>query len=151
MVWQHRSDEKITEVLIMTTFSNATVHSIERSKERLGLNERRAEKTIQLAIERGKAYNDFNSSRERKYLKAHTNSEVYALAYNGYCYIISNTGFCITVYELPVWFGKKKQYDGKTEIKNAKTYYRNHSDSEEVFWYFNDSDLKEEGLEYVRI
>jgi hypothetical protein len=50
-----------------------------------------------------------------------------------------------------VWFGKKKQYDGKTEIKNAKTYYRNHSDSEEVFWYFNDSDLKEEGLEYVRI
>ena len=104
----------------MTTFSNATVHSIERSKERLGLNERRAEKTIQLAIERGKDYKEFNSSRERKYLEQHTNSEVYAVAYNGYCYIIGNSGFCITVYELPVWFGKKKQYDGKTKIKNMK-------------------------------
>ena len=135
----------------MITFSNATVHSIERGKERLGLNEKRAEKTIKLAIERGKAYNDFNSSRERKYLKEHTNSEGHALAYNGYCYIISNTGFCITVYELPVWFGKKKQYDGKTEIKNAKTYYRNHCDSEAVFWYVDYADLGEDGLEYVRI
>ncbi len=135
----------------MTNFSSATVHSIERSKERLGLNEKRAEKTIQLAIERGKDYTDFNSSRERKYLEQHTDSEVYAVAYNGYCYIINNTGFCITVYELPEWFGKKKQYDGKTKIKNMKAYYRNYSDLEDVFWYADNADLKDEGLGYVGI
>jgi hypothetical protein len=133
----------------MTTFSNATVHSIVRSKERLGLNERRAEKTIQLAIERGKDYTEFNSSRERKYLEQHTDSEVYAVAYNGYCYIINNTGFCITVYELPEWFGKKKQYDGKTKIKNMKAYYRNYSDLEDMSWEVDNVNLKEEVLQYV--
>lgn len=135
----------------MTRFSTATIHSIERSKERLGLNERRAEKIIQLAIERGKTYNDFNSSHERKYLEQHTDSEVYAVAYNGYCYIISNLGFCVTVYELPEWFGKKKQYDGKTKIKNMKSYYRNYNDLEDVFWYVDNVGLKEEGFEYVGI
>ena len=113
----------------MTTFSTATYHSIERSKERLGLNERRAEKTIQLAIERGKFYDDFDSSRERKFLEQHTDSNAYAVAYNGFCYIISNTGFCITLYELPVWFGKKKRYEGKTKIKDYKKYTQNYMDN----------------------
>ena len=135
----------------MITFSNATVHSIERGKERLGLNERRAEKTIQLAIERGKDYTEFNSSRERKYLEQHSNSEAYAVAYNGYCYIIGSSGFCVTVYELPVWFGKKKQYDGKTKIKNMKSYYRNYSDLEDIFWYDDNIDFEETELEYVGI
>ena len=112
----------------MTTFSSATIHSIERSKERLGLNERRAEKVIELAIKRGKKSVDYTTSRERKYLEKHTGLASYAVAYNGYCYIINNDGFCVTLYELPAWFGKKKQYDGKTKIKNIKTYYKNYID-----------------------
>ena len=51
----------------MTTVSMATIHSIDRAKERAGLNERRAYKMIDLALERGKTAEDF-TSWERDYL-----------------------------------------------------------------------------------
>ena len=45
----------------MTTVSMATIHSLDRAKERAGLNERRAYKMIDLALERGKSAEDFTS------------------------------------------------------------------------------------------
>ena len=38
-----------------------TIHSVERAKERIGLNEKKAAKQIALALERGKAAQDVRS------------------------------------------------------------------------------------------
>ena len=50
-----------------------------------------------------------------------------AIAYNNFCYIVSEEGFCVTLYPLPVWFGKKKHFNGKERIRNMKAYARNYA------------------------
>ena len=45
--------------------------------------------------------------------------------YNNFCYIVNKNGFCVTMYHLPDWFGKKRYYDGKKSIRNIKTYAKN--------------------------
>ena len=108
-----------------TTFSYATLHSIERAKERMGYNEKNAHRQINRALERGKRAEDF-SSWERNYLESECGETTVAIAYNGFCYIVSDTGLCLTMYELPAWFGKKKHFDGKEKIRNMKAYSRNY-------------------------
>ena len=110
----------------MTTVSMATIHSIDRAKERAGLNERRAYKMIDLALERGKTAEDF-TSWERDYLLNEGKADTTAIAYNNFCYIVSDEGFCVTLYPLPAWFGKKKHFNGKERIRNMKTYARNYA------------------------
>ena len=95
-----------------TTISFATVHSIDRIKERAGKNEKNAEKLIALALERGKSADRF-TSWERSYLSREASDNCTALAYDGLCYIVNENGFCVTMYPLPAWFGKKKHYNGK--------------------------------------
>ncbi len=102
-----------------------TTHGLARTKERTGKNERSARKQIKRALERGKSYEAF-SSWERKYLEQEARDGCKAIAYDGYCYIFSEYGFCVTMYPLPVWFGKKKRFDGKERIRNAKVYARTH-------------------------
>lgn len=102
-----------------------TKHSIERMKDRLGINERKAEKRITDAITRGSKANAF-SSWERSFLENEAHDGYTAIAYNGYCYIVSSDNVCITLYPLPAWFGKKKHFDGKEKIRNFKKYYNTH-------------------------
>ena len=104
-----------------TTFSKSTIHSIDRAKERAGINERKAEKMISLALERGKKSEDF-TSWEKDYLQNEAYDGCIAIAFNGYCYIVNNDGFCVTLYKLPSWFGKKKHYNGKERIRDYKKY-----------------------------
>ena len=57
-------------------------------------------------------------SLDRSYLSKRTDEAVVAIAYNGYCFIFDRKNYaCITLYELPKWFGKKKvfYYADKTE------------------------------------
>lgn len=98
-----------------------TIHSIKRTKERAGANEKKAERMVALAIERGKTSDAF-TSWERSYLKNQETDECVAVAFGGYCYLISYCGDCITMYPLPAWFGKKKHFDGKERIRNYKKY-----------------------------
>ena len=114
-----------------TIISYASIHSVERAKERLGISEKLAEKNISRAIRKGKNADSFSSS-ERTYLKKEGRDGCTAIAYDGYCYIINKNGFCVTVYELPAWFGKKKHFNGKERIRNLKVYTRNHKE------YFNE-------------
>ena len=107
----------------MTAETMATFHSLERAKQRAGLNERRACKMIDLALTRGKTA-AFFSSWERDYLENTAAENTTALAYNNYCYIVSDTGRCLTMYPLPKWFGKKKHFAGKERIRNMKVYMR---------------------------
>lgn len=103
-----------------------TIHCIDRAKERAGLNEKRAEKMVALAIERGKTADSF-TSWERSYLKGEENDNCIAIAFAGYCYLINYQCECITMYPLPSWFGKKKHFDGKERIRNYKKYCKNNS------------------------
>lgn len=103
-----------------------TEHSILRVKERAGIkSRRRAETFLEKAMERGKTGTAF-SSLERSYLQNIGKNDCSAIAYNGYCLIVGSNRACVTVYELPAWFGRKKRYHGKKRIRNAKKYWRYH-------------------------
>ena len=102
----------------------ASFHSLKRAKERIGYNKRNAEKEIERALTRGKRAEEY-TSWEREYLQGECGETTIAVAYNNFCYIVSETGICVTLYPLPVWFGKKKHFDGKEKIRNMKAYMRN--------------------------
>ena len=99
----------------------ATKHSIERMKERRGINAKKAEKRIKQAILRGKSFSKF-SSREREYLRHYEANGCRALAYDGFCYIISEENKCITLFALPEWFLQKKRFIGKKKIRDYRKY-----------------------------
>ena len=101
-----------------------TLHSLERAKERMGMNKKVAVKQIKHALERGKTAKGF-SSWEKAYLEKEAYGGCVAIAYNGYCYIFNNDNDCVTMYSLPVWFGKRKHFDGKKRIRNYKSYSKN--------------------------
>lgn len=110
---------------MINTINYTTYHSIDRAKERAGLNERKATKMIELALERGKSANYF-SSMEKSYLESEGYDGCTAIAYNNFCYIVNENGICVTLYPLPAWFGKKKRFDGKEKIRNPKKYSKNY-------------------------
>lgn len=102
-----------------------THHSIDRTMERCNLkSQQAAEKRITLAIQRGK-YPDQCTSWERSYLSKEAHDNCTAIAYNGFCFIINESGQCVTMHPLPKWFGKKKHFDGKERIRDFKKNYKN--------------------------
>ena len=100
-------------------------HSLERAKERLGFNRKYAASIIENGIQRGQAAYSFRASAEREWLEKRSQHGYQALAYNGLCIIVSPSGFCVTVYELPRWFGKKAQFDHRNRrIRNSVRYQK---------------------------
>lgn len=86
-------------------------HSLDRAKEREGLNEKRARKMMDLARQRGIRSHECRWMVDKNFLESKCNEEVEAVAYNGFCFILDrNTQNCITVFQLPKDFGKKKTY-----------------------------------------
>lgn len=102
-----------------------TKHSIERAKERIGANRKRAERIIGNALERGKGAEEF-SSIEKEYLAKESSYGCTAIAYGSFCFIINESGKCVTEYRLPKYFGKKKLYNGKEKIRHPKAFIRNY-------------------------
>ena len=98
-----------------------TNHSIQRANERTRYSGKAAIRFIENGIMRGKAADEFKQE-EKKYLSTCAYDNCIAKAYNGFCLIISEKGDCVTLYPLPEWFGKKRHYDAKTLIRNAKHY-----------------------------
>ena len=104
--------------------SSATKHSIDRAMERRNFkNQRAAERNIARAIKNGKRAEDF-SSWERSFLLGEARDDCTAIAYNNFCYIVNSQNVCVTLYPLPVWFGKKKRFDGKERIRDYKKYQK---------------------------
>ena len=102
-----------------------SMHSLMRAKERLGFNRKYAARFIETAMQRGQAASDFNTSDERRWLERHSQYGCRAIAYNGSCLIVSGDGTCVTIYELPRWFGQPKRYDQhKRRIRNYVKYTR---------------------------
>jgi len=88
--------------------NSVTKHSLDKAKERLGINKKYAEKRITDALRRGKTSRDF-SSWERSFLEQEGKDGCYAVAYNGFCYIVSPANACVTLYPPPsvlVWTQK---------------------------------------------
>ena len=102
-----------------------TYHSLVRAHERLGLNREEAERTITRAYAEGMGAEEFNS-REKKYLEQKGANGAQVKVYNGCCYVFSENAVCITVFQVPLWFGKRQFFDGKTKIRNPKNYYRHY-------------------------
>lgn len=101
---------------------SATAHSINREKGRRNVKSlHTAKKDIARARERGTCAEGF-SSWERSYLNNESRGDCIAVAYNNFCYIFNADGYCVTLYHLPAWFGKKKRFDGKLRIRNYKKY-----------------------------
>ena len=106
----------------------STYHSIERTRERRKLKNRRAAVNhIYHAVRQGKRAADF-TSWERSYLENEGKDGCTAIAYDGFCYILSEQGQCVTVHALPSWFGKRKPFDGKKRIRHSKRYQKYHPD-----------------------
>ena len=99
----------------------ATPHALARAKERRGYNAKRALFWIKKALERGRDYT-FYAAQERRYLREEGKGACFALAYDGFCFIRNARGVCVTLYELPRDFGKKKSYVGKTALRHRKKY-----------------------------
>lgn len=99
-----------------------TIHSVERVCERQNIKSKaKAMRKIQKALERGSGAECFQSW-ERKYMEEKKKGNCSPIAYDQYCYIVSEDGICVTVFSLPKYFGKRKHFDGKEKIRNVKKY-----------------------------
>ena len=86
-------------------------HCYERAKERGVLNRKSAEQFIGLARARGIGYEECTRFMDKRYLMDRTTDNKKAVAYNGFGFIFnSETLECITIFNLPKDFGKKKTY-----------------------------------------
>lgn len=100
-------------------------HSLKRAKERLGFNRKYAASVIENGIRRGQPACNFRPGAEKKWLERRSQQGCEALAYNGLCIIVSPDGNCVTVYELPRWFGKKVRFDRRNRrIRNRVRYQK---------------------------
>ena len=98
-----------------------TLHSIERARERAGMNPRAAEHFMRNALERGRDKTMFTCEKKRRWLSAKEEAcGCRALAYQGCCIIRSAEGRCVTAYPLPPWFHRRQHYRGKEKIRNVK-------------------------------
>lgn len=97
----------------------ATIHSIERAKERTGMNSRAAEHFMRNALERGKDKSMFCCAAKRRWLTAREDAcGCRALVYNDMCLIVNHDNVVITMYEVPAWFRKPGRYSGRERIRN---------------------------------
>lgn len=102
----------------------ATYHGTQRAKERLNLSNSKADNLFERVLRYGKRYNDFQNSKQQKYLLEKENNSR-AFVYEDYCYIFdANHDVCITTYELPKWFHRGTNYCGKERIRNIRKYTR---------------------------
>ena len=111
-----------------------TLHSIERAKERAGMNPRTAEHFMRNALERGKDKTMFACEEKRRWLTAKENACGYkALVYNDMCLIVDR-GVVITMYEVPSWFKRQKRYNGKERIRNQAKFEKFNRQMPEQGW-----------------
>lgn len=99
-----------------------TIHCVERINERQSIKSNaRAMRKVQKAVERGSGAECFHSW-ERKYMENRKKGNCSPIAYDQFCYIISEDGVCVTLFPLPKNFGRRKHFDGKEKIRNVKKY-----------------------------
>ena len=112
-----------------------TLHSIERAKERIGMNRKAAEHMMKNALVRGIDKTMFTNEQKRQWLNAKESaSGCKALVYNGTCFIVSPENVIITLYPLPGWFTHSNRYDGKERIRNQAKFEKFNKKAAEANW-----------------
>ena len=112
-----------------------SMHSIERAKERIGMNPRAAEHFMRNALERGKDKSMFCCAEKRRWLTAKENACGYrALVYNDMCLIVSRDDVVVTMYEVPAWFRKPDRYSGRERIRNRARFEKFNRTYTETGW-----------------
>lgn len=106
----------------------SSVHGLVRTMERADVNGKQALRFIQNAWLRGKCIDQLQWAKQKKYV-AHYNSLLFdgytnLRVYRDYLFIFSAGGQLITMHALPKNFAKKRIYDGKTRVRDAKKYNR---------------------------
>lgn len=74
-------------------------HSIERAKERIGINARTAEHVMRNALERGKDKTEFGWRQQSWLTAKETACGCRALIYNDYCFIVNQDDLIVTLYK----------------------------------------------------
>ena len=101
-----------------------TYHSIKRAKERSGLSFEGSIKLIERAFERGLRSPEL-PGRERRFVeKKERERDTNIIYYLGFLFVLGDNEECVTMYEVPNWFCRKGNFDGKIMIRNKKKYYR---------------------------
>lgn len=102
-------------------------HGQKRAKKRFGIGYEKADSHFEEAKLRGKYVDDYEyRSVEYDYLLSKQRKKYnQAVAYNGVLYIFDDDT-CITMFSLPSWFGRKKHYEGKQQVRNVKAYMRHY-------------------------
>lgn len=101
----------------------ASLHSIERAKDRAGLNPKAAQHFMRNALERGKDKTMFTHEK-RKRLSSKEYCQRKALVYNDMCLIVDRKDVVITLFNVPTWFKKSNRYNGKERIRNRAKFER---------------------------
>ncbi len=109
-------------------------HSIERAKERIGINARTAEHVMRNALERGKDKTDFGWRQQNWLTAKETACGCRALIYNDYCFIVNQYDLIVTLYKLPGWFMQANRYDGKKRIRNRAKYEKFSGKNRDACW-----------------
>lgn len=113
------------ELYIWTEQIIDSEHSFLRSKQRGGLSRKKASRMMELARTRGITYEECGWSMDKQYLQNHTTVDAVAVAYNGFCFILKReNGKCITMFELPRWFGHKKRMFRQEDRSKPYLYMR---------------------------
>ena len=97
-----------------------TYHSIERTSQRAGLNKKSAIRMIENARIKGLSSSCFGGD-EKEYLQKKKPEGGRSVVYAGYCFIFNDNDLCITMFSVPIWFGKRR-YAGKKRLKNPRKY-----------------------------
>ena len=108
-----------------------TYHSVIRTSKTAGLNKNAAVRMIENARVKGKRSCEFGSN-ERKYLQRKESKGNKPVIYAGYCFVFNAQDVCITMYNVPSWFGKA-QYQAKRQIRDPRKYYRRYAEHIEDF------------------
>lgn len=104
--------------------NHSTNHCCERMEQRTKLKGDEAIRFANNAVHKGRNAS-FYTGKEKRYLEEKERDDISAVTYNGYCFIINKSKeACVTMYELPEWFGRKEHYQGKEKIRNYKKYMR---------------------------
>ena len=111
-----------------------TLYSIERAKERIGMNPKAAEHFMRNALQRGKDKTMFACEQKRQWLTAKENAcGCRALVYNDMCLIVDQD-VVITIYEVPGWFKRANRYSGKERIRNQAKFDKFNRKTTETNW-----------------
>jgi len=102
-----------------------TYTSLKKAQDWANLNENSAKKLIRRAAVNGQDISTL-PVKERKFCETQlSNDNRKALVYSGFGFVFTTDNYCVNMFKLPKWFGKKALYfDGQTKIKNPKKYIK---------------------------